>query len=89
MRYKPSRCPDCGENVQMCCCQAWAKYTKDTKKPLTPFQKFWNVGVGTYDMPKSHIAEDAWNAALYTARERLQMYGETAAIELLEILYED
>ena len=28
MSYKPSRCPDCGENVQMCCCQAWAKYTK-------------------------------------------------------------
>ena len=59
------------------------------KKPITPFQKFWNGGVGTYDMPKSHIAEDAWNAALYTAKERLQMHGETAAIELLEILYED
>lgn len=59
------------------------------KKPITPFHKFWNGGVGTYDMPKSHIAEEAWNAALYTARERLQMYGETAAIELLEILYED
>ena len=38
MSYKPSRCPDCGENVQKCCCQAWAKYTKDAKKPLTPFQ---------------------------------------------------
>lgn len=59
------------------------------KKPVTPFQKFWNGGAGTYDMAKSHIAEDAWNAALYTAKERLQMYGETAAIELLEILYED
>ena len=58
------------------------------KKPLTPFQTFYSDG---FEESCSHrdIAEDSWNAALYTARERLQMYGETAAIELLEILYED
>lgn len=58
------------------------------KKPITPFQKFWNGGAGTFDMPKSHIAEDAWNAALYVAKERLRMYEEHAAAELLDILEE-
>ena len=57
------------------------------KKPITPFQKFWDGGVGTYDMPKSHIAEDAWNAALTIAEERLVMYGITEAKEILEVLY--
>ena len=67
------------------------KYTfgKNYHKPITPFQKFWNGGVGTFDMPKSHIAEDAWNAALYLAKERLRMYGENGAADLLDILVEE
>jgi len=59
------------------------------RKPITPFQKFWNGGADTFDMPKSHIAEDAWNAALYVAKERLRMYGENGAADLLDILVEE
>ena len=59
------------------------------KKPITPFQKFWNGGADTFDMPKSHIAEDAWNAALYVAKERLRMYGTGDAADLLDILVEE
>ena len=58
------------------------------KQPLTPFQKFYGDGFDEA-FSEREIAIDSWNAALYIARERLQMYGETAAIELLEILYED
>lgn len=59
------------------------------RKPITPFQKFWNGGVGTHDTPKSHIAEDAWNACLYTARERLRMHGFNDAADILDILEEE
>lgn len=64
-------------------------YRGDSNKPITPFEAFWSGGVNTYDMPKSHIAVDAWNAALYTAKERLRMYGEPGADELLDILIEE
>ena len=57
-------------------------------RPLTPFQKFYGDGFDEA-FSEREIAIYSWNAALYIARERLQMYGETAAIELLEILYED
>ena len=58
------------------------------KRPVTPFQTFYGNG---FDESCSNrdISEDSWNAALYTARERLRMHGEASAIELLEILYED
>ena len=42
MSYKPSRCPDCGENVQMCCCQAWAKYTKSGGGGMSHFNRWWS-----------------------------------------------
>lgn len=69
-----------------CKCGAWVKGECHC---VTPFQKFWSGGVNTYDMPKSHIAVDAWNAALYTAKERLRAHGETAAEELLDRLLEE
>lgn len=32
MSYKPSKCPDCKSDVQMCCCQAWEKtYQQDLR----------------------------------------------------------
>ena len=58
-------------------------------KPITPFKSWWSGGVGTHDMPKSHIAEDAWNACLYTARDRLRMHGFNDAADILDILEEE
>ena len=63
-------------------------YRKESKKTMTPFQKFYNVGFEP-GFTEREIAIDSWNAALHVASDRLKMYGETAAIELLEILYED
>lgn len=64
-------------------------FGKQYAKPITPFKKFWGGGAGTHDMPKSHVAEDAWNAAIYTAIERLRMYKEHGAADLLDILIEE
>ena len=63
-------------------------YRKESKNPVTPFQKFYNAGFDA-GFSEREIAIDSWNAALSVASDRLKMYGETAAIELLEILYED
>lgn len=63
-------------------------YRKESKKPMTPFQKFYNVGF-EQGFSEREIAIGSWNAALTVASDRLKMYGESSAIELLEILYED
>ena len=55
----------------------------------TPFKKYWQGGVGTHDMPKSHIAADAWNACLYTAKDRLREQGMDEAADELDYLEEE
>ena len=55
----------------------------------TPFKKYWQGGVGTHDMPKSHIAEDAWNACLSAAKDRLRELWMDDAADILDILEEE
>ena len=55
----------------------------------TPFKKYWRGGVGTYDTPKSHIAEDAWNACLSAAKDRLRELGMDEAADELDYLEEE
>lgn len=55
---------------------------------MTPFKKFWGGGFDA-GFSEREIAEDAWNAAIYTAIERLRMYQENGAADLLDILIEE
>ena len=38
MSYKPSKCPDCKSNVQMCCCQAW---DKNSQSEIHEYEDKW------------------------------------------------
>lgn len=58
-------------------------------RPITPFRAWWSGGVGTHDMPKSHIAADAWNACLSAAKDRLRELGMDEAADELDYLEEE
>lgn len=64
-------------------------FGKNYHKPISPFKKYWNGGVGSETMLRSHIAEDAWNNVLYLAVEKLRDYGINEAYEILENLFEE
>ena len=65
----------------------FGKWYRRKAKPITPFQKFYGAGFGN-GWTEREMCEDTWNACLAVVKERLMMYEEHAAAELLDILEE-
>lgn len=57
-------------------------------KPISPFQKFYGTGFEG-EFTERNKCIDTWNACLWIAKDRLRMYGQDAASELLDILFEE